>query len=306
MSLDKPLDLEFVNKGTFGIIMKKRSFIGDIINIHIIKQFRVEIYKNGTSFEKEVKLTKLAYNKNNDIFINITYEEISDINLAAKLGHVVPLINQISVNNFGYIHMEYMNDGDLYQFIKSNDDNDLTGVLGCYLNALYILHNELKIIHSDLTPNNLLVHYVGPHYRQKIIVKDITYNVDTNGYCYKITDFGLAENLSDTKIGNYYFNHIYRDYLLLYYIYFNKTAFYNYYIFNNLITITLEKINDDFYEKYRNTDLYNKYIINEYNYNSVCYFMGKFLEIDTNNSLLFDIPSALLNDFIYIISSQDV
>jgi serine/threonine protein kinase len=301
MSLDEPLDLEFVNKGAYGIIMKKNSN-----NIYIIKQFRVEFYEKGTSFDKEVTLTKLAYNKNNDIFINIIHEEISNINLASKIGYIVPLINQISVNTFGYIHMEYMNNGDLYQFIKLHDDNDLTGILGCYLNALYILHNDLKIVHGDLTPNNLLINYVGPNYRQKIIFNDTIYNIDTGGYCYKITDFGLAEKLFDTKIGNYYFNHIYRDYLLLYYIYFNQYDFYNFPIFKSLIKITLEKINDDFYEKYRNTDLYNKYIIDKYNYNSVCYFMNNFLEIETNNTLLYEMPRLLLNDFIDIISTQNV
>ena len=202
--------------------------------------------------------------------------------------------------------MEYMNDGDLFQFIKSHDDNDLTGILGCYLNALYILHNELKIVHSDLTPNNLLVHYVGPNYRQKIIFNSTIYYIDTSGYCYKITDFGLAENLCDTKVCNYYFNHIYRDYLLLYFIYFNQNDFYNYPIFKSLITITLDKINDEFYEKYRNTDLYNKNIINKYNYNSVCHFMSNYLEIETNNELLHEIPHVLLNDFIDIISTQNV
>ena len=302
MSLDKPLDLEFLNKGAFGIIMKKRSKG----NLHIIKQFRVEIYENETSFDKEVRLTKLAYDKNNEIFINIIKEDTSDIDLAGKLCINVPLINKISVNNFGYIHMEYMNCGDLYQFIKSNDSSDLTGVLGCYFNALYILHTKLKIVHSDLTPNNLLVHYVGPWYRQKIIIDDVTHYIDTNGYCYKITDFGLAENILDTKINNCYFNHIYRDYLLLFFVFFNKNRFYNYKLYFNLIEITLEKINDDFYEKYRNMDIYNKYIINEYNYNSVCYFMNEYLKVETNNSLLYEIPYLLLTDFLDIVLTQAI
>ena len=75
MSLDKPLDLEFIGKGAYGIIMKKKT--NNLI--YVIKQFRVEYYNNNTSsFDKEVKYAKLAYNINTDIFINILKDEISN------------------------------------------------------------------------------------------------------------------------------------------------------------------------------------------------------------------------------------
>jgi len=303
MSLDKPLDLEYIGKGSYGIIMKKTTEN----DVYIIKQFRIEYYNNETtSLNKEVDLTKLAYNINNDIFINIFKYEESDINLAKQINSNVPIVDSISINTFGYIHMEYMDSGDLFNFVKNNknnnnNNNNLSGILGCYFNALNILHNELKIIHGDLTPNNLLVHYVGPNYRQKIIINDENYFIKTDGYCYKICDFGLAEYLENTTVNNCYSNHIYRDYLLLFFIFFYKKYFNNYYRFSKLIEIQLEHINFDLLVDYENTEEYNKCFVEEYNYISVCNFMSKYLEINFNNKLIFGLPKILLQSFIDII-----
>jgi serine/threonine protein kinase len=299
MSLDKPLDLEFIGKGSYGVIMKKKTK-NDII---IIKQFRIEYYDydNTTSFDRETKYAKLAYNINNDIFINIIKADISDENLAKKININVPFINNISINNFGYIHMEYMNTGDLYNFIHTDRYFNIVGILGCYLNGLNILHNELNIIHGDLTPNNILVHYVGPHYRQKIIFNNDVYYIETNGYSYKITDFGLSEEikLNNKKI---YTNYLYRDYLILYFLYFNKNKFYNYNVFIDLIELCLGQINDYLYNGYKTTEDYNKYVIKDVSYKSMCIFMNKYIEVDNDNILLFRIPRILLNQFIDIVN----
>ena len=295
MSLDKPLDLEYIGKGTFGIIMKKRT------NglFHIIKQFRIEYYDNEiNSLSRESKYAKLAYNINNDIFINILKEEILNENLAKKIDINVPLINCISINNFGYIHMEYMSEGDLYKFIKTNNYFNLIGILGCYLNGLDILHNQLNIIHGDLTASNILVHYVGPNYRQKITINNEIYYFDTNGYNYKITDFGLAELINDTKYKKSYKNYLYRDYLLLYFLYFNKKKFYNYNKFIDLIELCIGQINDDIYDGYNKTDEYKNNFINEFNYHSVCKFMNLYLESEFDNSLIYKVPNILLNEFL--------
>ncbi len=300
MSLDKPLDLEFIGKGSYGVIFKKKT---EHNYYYIIKQFRVENYEDGsTSYEREVEFAKNANNINNDIFIRIINNYKSDINLAKQVGICVPLINCISINIYGYIHMEYMNEGDLYNFIKKNDYSDIIGILGCYFNGLYILHNKLKIVHGDLTPNNLLIHYVGGNYKQKIIINNKSYDLDTKGYCYKISDFGLAEKLENTKTPKCYINHIYRDYLLLFFIQFNKNRFYNYDIFSNLIDITIERINDDLYDGYHNINEFNKCFEEEYNYNSVCNFMSKHLEIDFDSTLIYDTPKILLYEFIEILS----
>ncbi len=300
MSLDKPLDLDFIGSGTYGVIMKKRTKNFN----YIIKQFRVEIYDDGsTSLEREAFFAKKAYNINNDIFINIINHYASEVNLAKEIGLNVPLINCVSINNFAYIHMEYMSTGDLYEFIKTNNYFDLTGILGCYFNALNILHNELKIIHGDITPNNLLIHYMGNNYRQKIIINNNTHYLDTNGYCYKISDFGLAELIKNTKHKKAYINHTYRDYLLLYFLYFNKKKFYNYNKFIDLIEIPIGQINDDLYYGYHETNKYKETFVEKFNYRSICEFMNKFLEIEHNNSLIFELPKLLLDDFIDIVNS---
>ncbi len=299
MSLDKPLDLEFLGKGAYGVIMKKKT--ND--NIYIIKQIRIEYYDDNTnSFSKESNYMKLAYDINSDIFINIIKGEILEENLAKKLDINVPLINNISINNFGYIYMEYMNHGDLYEFIKTDRYFDITGILGCYLNGLNILHNQLNIIHGDITPNNILVHYIGPNYRQKIIFNNNIYYFDTRGYSYKISDFGLSEPIDKTIYNNIYMNHTYRDYLLLYYLYFNKNKFYNYNKFIYLIESCLGQINNDLYNGYRKSHAYKKHFVKEFNYHSVCNFMNIYLELDMDNVLIYKIPYMLLNEFIDILT----
>ena len=106
MSLDKPLDLEFIGNGTYGVIMKKRTKNFN----YVIKQFRVENYSDGTtSLEKESMFAKKAYDINNDIFINIINDYESEVNLAKQIGINVPLINCLSVNNFGYFNIIFLN-----------------------------------------------------------------------------------------------------------------------------------------------------------------------------------------------------
>jgi hypothetical protein len=55
-----------------------------------------------------------------------------------------------------------------------------------------------------------------------------------------------------------------------------------------------------------NTDKYYNGFVKEYNYNSVCHFMSNYLEIEINDSLLYEIPRVLLSDYIDIISTQNV
>jgi serine/threonine protein kinase len=228
-------------------------------------------------------------------------------NLAKTLNITVPFIDNICYNEFGYIYMEYMEQGNLYNFLKeySLDDFDITGILGCYLNGLYILHNELKIIHGDLTPMNILVQYVGPNYKQKLYYNCIEYNINTSGYNFKIADFGLANYINDTRYyrnnNTIYINHIYRDYLLLFYLYFNKKIFINYSIFSNIIEITVENIKDDLYDGYEHTDEYYKYFVEKYNFNNVCFFMNTILETNYNSNLIYETPRILLIEYLELI-----
>jgi serine/threonine protein kinase len=299
-------DLIHIGSGSFGIVMK--TSIDN--NPCVVKQFRVQLLEDeSNSFDNEVYLTKKAYNINNDIFIKILKSEMKMHNLAKMLNINVPCINSICYNEFGYIYMEYMEQGDLYKFLKeyNNYDFDITGILGCYLNGLYIIHNELKIIHGDLTPMNILVQYVGPNYKQKICYNGIEYNINTCGYNFKIADFGLADYINDTRYSRnnnaIYINYIYRDYLLLFYLYFYNNYFINYNIFRNIIEITIENIKNDLYDSYGLTEEYNKYFIDKYNFNNVCHFMDTYLEIKHDCSLLYETPRILLIEFLEVVNN---
>ena len=308
------LPLVYLNKGSYGIVM--RTILDS--NIIVIKQQRVQLLENDTtSLEYEINFINMAYNINDDIFIKIIKNELSSINLAKAINKNIPLFDGICLNDYGYIYMEWMEFGDLFNFLlKDNQtsDFDITGILGCYLNGLYILHNKCNLIHGDLTPLNILIRYVSPDYKQKIIYDDIEYNINTSGYNFKIIDFGLTEYLDktiynrtkDNKPYDIYINHIYRDYLLLFFLHFNKDIFYNYDIFSNIIDTTVNMIKEELFESYGTTEKYYKYFIEKYTFNSVCYFMDTFMEIDNDNPLLFEIPKILLNEFIEIVDKIDI
>jgi hypothetical protein len=164
------------------------------------------------------------------------------------------------------------------------------------------IHNYIiTCADGDLTANNLLVNYIGPNYKQKININNTIYYLETNGYNYKISDFGLAEYIDNTENDNNYINHIYRDYLLLFFLYFNNKKFYNYNKFVNLIELPIEDIYTDLHNGYKKSNKFIKNFVEEYNYNSVCNFMNKYLEIDKNSALLYELPNILLNEFIDII-----
>ncbi len=300
-------NLIHIGSGSYGIVMKT-SINNEVC---VVKQFRVQLFDDETnSLDNEVNITKKAYNINNDIFIKILKDEMKIINLAKTLSLEVPIIDNICYNEFGYIYMEYMEQGDLYNFFREHEyyDFDIIGILCTYLNGLYILHNELKILHGDLTPMNILVQYIGPNFKQKINYNGIEYYINTNGYNFKICDFGLAEFINDTNYNKnnktIYFNHIYRDYLLLFYLYFYNDYFINYNVFRNIIEITIEKIKNDLFDIYGHTEEYCKYFIDTYNFNSVCRFMNKILEISNDSTFLYDTPRILLLEFLELIETN--
>jgi serine/threonine protein kinase len=308
------LPLVYLNKGSYGIVM--RTILDS--NIVVVKQQRVQLLNNDTnSLDYEINFINMTCNINDDIFIKIIKNELSSINLAKTINKNIPLFEGICLNDYGYIYMEWMELGDLFNFLvkkKQTSYFDITGILGCYLNGLYILHNKFKLIHGDLSPLNILVRYVGPDYKQKIIYDDKQYNINTSGYNFKIADFGLTEYLEKTiynrttnnTTSDIYINHIYRDYLLLFFLYFNKDIFYNYDIFSNIIDTTVNMIKEELFESYGITDKYNKHFIEKYTFNSVCYFMDTFMEIDNDNPLLFEIPKILLNEFIEKVEKIDI
>jgi serine/threonine protein kinase len=295
------MDLSFITKGSFGIIMRNNN------NNTIVKQSFIYIpfseNNNINSHDNEVEKTNKAYAKNYDIFIKIIKNEILRENLALKINIHIPFINEVTVPGYSYIHMEYMDIGDLYTYIvKNNNIINIDGVLGCYFNGLYILHNLLNIVHSDITAQNILIKYIGPNYRQKIIYDNDEYFIDTNGFSFKISDFGLAENINDTysydNDETVFFNHVYRDYLLLFFLYFYKDNFYNYNYYIELIEPPLYKIKKILKNNIFFPDIYEKYIIDNYSYESLCKYLYDFVSINTESTALYTMPKFLLREFI--------
>ncbi len=299
--------LEYITKGTYGIIMK------ETINeySYIIKQ---QNYDNNLEHEfgLEFKIGKLTYSENPDIFIKLIKLEIADFNRATSLNQSNTLAEQSISNNipdigwYQYIFMEYMELGDLYNLNKNRENGDemlnIVNVLGCYFNGLYILHNKLNIIHGDMTSLNILVRYIGPGYKQKIIYKDKEYFLISDGYMFKITDFGISEYIKKMPVKNDIIEcHIYRDYLLLYYIYFqqkNNCAFLYYNLFSELIKNTIYKVNSIALEYSYDLDIYDYYFDKKYNYFSVCKYFNKFHCIDKDNILFYKVPEELLDKFL--------
>lgn len=281
----------YLNKGAYGIVMK---LVNPIINTNIvIKQIYVYYIDDAdTNLSHEVKLTKVAYNSNPDIFINIIKDELSIKNFAKKINMNIPLIDEICLNEFGYIYMEYMDDGDLFHF---NKQLNLDGILGCYINGIYLLHNKLGIIHGDITPTNILVKYIGINYRQKIIYNDKDFYIDTDGYSFKITDFGLAENIDKTFIQVnkqfLYRNFLYRDYLLLFYIYCNKHIYNNYDKYKNIIEMIVNNIKNIFNENYTLN-------IDKIEFMNICNITNVYFEINLNDEYLYKIPRILLLEYL--------
>ena len=299
--------LEYIATGTYGLVMK------ETINkkSHIIKQ---QYYNNDIDNIKntyEVLYSKKAYTENPDIFIKIIRYEVADFNRADTIKKKVPITSHtIDTGWFQYIYSEYMDLGDLFKLCltKTKDLADdmpmlnIINILGCYFNGLYILHNKLNIIHGDITASNMLVKYIGPGYKQKIIYEDKEYFLNADCYMFKICDFGIAEPVEDLQINNnMYSSHIFRDYLLLYFLYFiqQKYGLFLYYdLFNVLIEETIIDINTIILKNTHDIDKYDYHFNETYTYSSVCKYFNKFHNIDTDTILYKKLPVDLLNEFL--------
>jgi serine/threonine protein kinase len=287
------MDIKYISSGSYGVIMKKH-------NIIIKQQYNTLYESNKSAAEYEVELCNLAYSLNPYIFIKILkYDFSRDLNMARSIGKQIPLINCVSLG-YSYIYMENMDDGDFYDFIKKkfilkNLKMSIIGILGCYINGLYILHNKLNIIHGDLTPNNILVKYIDRNYKQKIYYDNNNYNnyIDTFGYMFKIADFGLARKDSRKRS-----SYILRDFLMLYYLYFYKSVFYDYYLFEELILNVINKLNNIIILYTYNLEEYNKVMEN---YNNLSIFLNEKFEIDNQLFLLNELPKYLMEKYLLLI-----
>jgi serine/threonine protein kinase len=86
-----------------------------------------------------------------------------------------------------YFVMEYVNGGNMYQFINDRKESrtriksaETKSILYQILSALYHIHQVEGIFHRDMKPENLLMHYLDK---------------DKNDVIIKLADFGLATEI---------------------------------------------------------------------------------------------------------------
>ena len=145
-----------IGKGNFGSVYLVKSKITN--KVYAMKEIKSERYKNDSQkaeIQKEIKLLE-----------NLDHP------------HVITYFSSFSENGNFYIITEYINGGNLDYIIKlSKDKGQLVNekkiwdVLVQTLSGLVYLHDNKKIIHRDIKPDNIL------------------FDKESN---IKITDFGIS------------------------------------------------------------------------------------------------------------------
>lgn len=124
---------------------------------------------------KEINFDKLSDNSKKDILF--------ETKLCTELNHpnITKCFGSSRKDAYLYIFMEYANGGDLFKYIQDKErlrEYETKPIIKDILAALEYCHSK-KICHHDLKPENILIFEDG--------VKTI----------YKITDWGLADNISE-------------------------------------------------------------------------------------------------------------
>ena len=126
--------------------------------LYAMKQIKSSMYKNQQEYLEVEREIKLLENLNHP--------------------HIVTYFSSFRENNDFYIVIEYINNGCLYDLMKKSiqqgtkiEEKKIWTLLIQSLGGLLYLHENKKIIHRDIKPDNLLL--------------------DTNGEL-KISDFGLS------------------------------------------------------------------------------------------------------------------
>jgi len=94
-------------------------------------------------------------------------------------GHIVDFYGAFQHENMIHIALEYMNAGalsDMLEVTKTVPERNLANITWQVLDGLEYLHREMKVIHRDVKPSNLLLASCG---------------------AVKITDFGVSGELQD-------------------------------------------------------------------------------------------------------------
>ncbi|OAD05188.1 serine/threonine protein kinase, CMGC family, partial [Mucor lusitanicus CBS 277.49] len=150
--------LNQIGDGSFGSVHKARTIASNkIVAIKIMKK-----KLNGDHIKEYNTLKKLTTHPN----IVKLYETFID-----------------TTKDF-YFVMEYMNGGNLYQFIKDRKEafdniqpNEVKTILFQVLSGLHHIHHVEGIFHRDMKPENLLISY------------------DNDTLLVKLADFGLATSI---------------------------------------------------------------------------------------------------------------
>ena len=126
--------------------------------LYAMKQIKSSMYKNQQEYMEVEREIKLIENLNHP--------------------HIIKYFSSFRENNDLYIVTEYINSGCLYELMKKNiqhgtkiEEKKIWALLIQSLSGLLYLHENKKIIHRDIKPDNLLL--------------------DKNGDL-KISDFGLS------------------------------------------------------------------------------------------------------------------
>ena len=150
-----------LGKGHFGSVSLVVS--NKTKKLYAMKQIKMSMYKNEKEFlevEREVKLLETLNHP-----------------------HVITYFTSFKENNDFYIVTEYINNGSLLDLLVKNikqkkhiEEKTIWILLIQSLGGLLYLHNEKKLVHRDIKPDNLLL--------------------DMNGNL-KISDFGLSAIISN-------------------------------------------------------------------------------------------------------------
>ena len=81
-----------------------------------------------------------------------------NIQKALKHEHIVKLYNAFESKGFLYIILEYVEKGNLFEYMKANrlNEDDIVSIFGQVTSAINYLHKQ-KILHRDIKPENILM-----------------------------------------------------------------------------------------------------------------------------------------------------
>ncbi|CAD5214886.1 unnamed protein product [Bursaphelenchus okinawaensis] len=151
-------------------VLPDTEIIGFLGRGHSAEVFKARNMK-GRLFAAKVIALK------NDNMTEFVAREI-ELMKALRCEQIVKMFKTYEHPNVGQvIELEYMPDGDLFDYMKVNkvlDEYNCASVMSCLASALAYMHSN-NVVHRDIKPENLLVYF------------------DENQLCkVKVTDLGLA------------------------------------------------------------------------------------------------------------------